>query len=49
MSTFSERHNYSSPDPEITIREGAPKELRVHVIQGAMLNGMNEIHLQQIV
>lgn len=49
MSTFSERHNYSSPDPEITIREGAPKELRVHIIQGAMLNGMNEIHLQQIV
>lgn len=32
MSTFSERHNYSSPDADITIREDAPEVLRGAVV-----------------
>lgn len=28
MNTFSERHGYSAPEPDITIREDAPDVLR---------------------
>jgi hypothetical protein len=49
MSTFSERHNYSVTPAEVTIRESAPRELREHVVLGALLNGMSEDHLQRIV
>ena len=35
MSTFSQRHGYSSPAKEITIREAAPESIRVVALEAA--------------
>jgi len=40
MNTFSERHNYSAPDADITIREDAPEVLRGAVVAIAGKAGM---------
>jgi hypothetical protein len=38
---FSDRHGYRGPDPEITVREDAPNDLRYAVAEIARLAGMN--------
>lgn len=40
MATFSERHSYSAPDAEITVREDAPEVLRGAVVAIATVAGM---------
>jgi len=40
MAIFSERHNYSAPDAEITVREDAPEVLRGSIVVLASKAGM---------
>jgi hypothetical protein len=49
MNTFSERHGYSVPEPDITIREDAPSALRGAIPTAATNAGMGFSDLRQVV
>lgn len=49
MNTFSERHGYTSPEPDITVREEAPHALRGAINTAAIQAGMNFNSLRQVV
>ena len=49
MSTFSERHGYSAPEPDITVRLDAPEALRGAVPIAARHAGMGFNDLRQVV
>lgn len=48
MPSFSDRYNHQPPDAEITIREDAPDELRLAVLQIAIDNGLAPSDLRDI-
>lgn len=49
MNTFSERHGYTAPEPDITIREDAPDMLRGAIPTAATHAGMSFNALRQVV
>lgn len=49
MNTFSDRHGYTAPEPDITIREGAPDVLRGAIPTAATHAGMSFNTLRQMV
>lgn len=49
MNTFSERHGYSAPEPDITIREDAPDVLRGAIPAAARHAGIGFNELRQLV
>jgi hypothetical protein len=49
MESFSERHGYSSIEPEISIREGAPPVLRGAIVSAARHAGMDPNTLRRVV
>jgi len=49
MITFSERHGYSAPEPDITVREDAPEALRSAVPTAARQGGMDFNDLRRVV
>jgi hypothetical protein len=49
MSSFSQRHGYSGPAKEITIREDAPESIRVVMLETAPTLGMSASTLRDII
>ena len=46
---FSRRYNHAGTDPEITIRNDAPEELRSVVVDIAGESGLNPLRLRRII
>lgn len=48
VQSFSERHGYQSPEPDITIREDAPADLRSYLVDAACAAGYSEHDLRRL-